>query len=64
MDTDFTVAGGGTLYILRPNTDQAKAWVEEHIESDAQKWGGGVCVEHRYIGDIVNGIQAEGMTVQ
>lgn len=64
MDTDFTVAGGGTLYILRPNTDEAKAWVDEHIPADAQRWSGGVAVEHRYIGAIVDGIRADGMSVQ
>ena len=64
MDTDFTIGGGGTLYILRPNTDAAKAWVDEHIPADAQRWSGGVAVEHRYIGDIVNGILAEGMSVE
>lgn len=63
MDSDFTIAGGGTLYILRPNTNEAKAWVEEHIPADAQRWSGGVAVEWRFIRDIIDGIQAAGLEV-
>ncbi len=62
MDTDFTIGGGGTLYILRPNTDAAKAWVDEHIPADAQRWSGGVAVEHRYIGAIVDGLGSDGLS--
>lgn len=64
MQTDFTVSGGGTLYILKPNTDEAKTWIDAHIPEDAQRWGGGVAVEHRYINDIVVGIQSDGLTVE
>jgi len=62
--SDFKVSGGGSLYILTPCTDAARDWVSEHIGDDAQTWGGGIAVEHRYIGDIVDGIQNDGLTVQ
>lgn len=63
MDADFTVAGGGTLYILRPNTQAAKEWASENLPDDAQRWGGGVAIEHRYIDAIIEGIRADGLEV-
>jgi len=52
---DFLVSGGGTVYLLRPISTEAKAWVETHIPDDAQWLGEAVAVEHRYIADIVEG---------
>lgn len=62
---DFHLANYGTIYVLTPETDQARAWVDEYLPSDAMRWGrNGVVVEHRYIADIVEGIRADGMEVQ
>jgi fructose-1-phosphate kinase PfkB-like protein len=61
---DFTVMGGGSVYLLRPNTEEAEAWVEEHIPEDAMMMGNAIAVEHRYIADIVVGIQNDGLTVE
>lgn len=61
---DFTVSGGGTIYLLCPNTVQAQDWIADHIPDDAQRLGNNVAVEHRYIADIVAGIQGDGLTVQ
>ena len=62
---DFTVSGGGTVYILTPQTAAALAWVEEHISPDALRWGqNSVVVEHRYVADIVDGASADGLVVR
>lgn len=61
---DFTVSGGGTLYLLRPLTPAAKAWAKEHIAADAQTWAGAIAVEHRYIGPLVAGIATDGLSVE
>lgn len=63
IKTDFTVQGGGTVYLLCPITDKAEEWIEENIPEDAQKLGVNVAVEHRYIEDIIEGIRADGLTV-
>lgn len=60
---DFTVTGDGSLYILTPNTPAAEEWVDEHIPQDSMWFGTGVAVEHRYIGPIVEGIVADGLSV-
>jgi len=61
---DFIVSGGGSVYLLLPCSDAAQAWADEHLPEDAQHLGRAIAVEHRYISDIVAGIQADGLTVQ
>jgi hypothetical protein len=60
---DFELSGGGTIYLLRPKTDEAREWTNFNIPDDAQWLGGAVAIEHRYVGDIVEGILADGLTV-
>lgn len=61
---DFELRGGGTVYVLAPLTEAAHEWVAENLPEDATWFGGGVAVEHRYIGDIVEGLAADGLTVE
>lgn len=60
---DFTVRNEGTIFILTPNTTWATEWVNEHLPEDATRWANGYVIEHRYISEIVAGIQADGLTV-
>jgi hypothetical protein len=67
ISPDFYVQGEGrfcTVYLLRPLTPAAIEWVEEHIPEDAQRLGSAVAVMHRFIADIVEGIQNDGLAVQ
>jgi hypothetical protein len=50
-----------TIYLLTPITPDAEAWIEEHLPDDAQHFGPSIVVEHRYIDDIVAGMQADGL---
>jgi hypothetical protein len=61
--TDFTVQDEGTIFLLIPNTDAAQEWIAEHIPDTAQCFGTAVVVEHRYIAEIVHGIQQSGLKV-
>jgi hypothetical protein len=64
METDFTVVGnpGATVFILKPNNDEAKAWIDEKVGKDSLYGFGGVAVGHRYIQDITNGLTEDGLT--
>jgi hypothetical protein len=62
-EPDFSVRDEGTLFLLYPQSEAAKAWVEEHIPEDATYWGNAVVVEHRYIQDILAGINEDGLIV-
>jgi hypothetical protein len=57
IEPDFFVENQGSIFLLRPVTPPAFAWVSEHIPKDAQFFGKAVCVEHRYIAEILEGIR-------
>jgi hypothetical protein len=61
--SDLELSGHGTLYLLRPLTSEAHAWVDEHLPDDATWFCGAIVVEHRFIGDIVRGAIADGLVV-
>ncbi len=61
---DFEISGGGTVYLLRPLTGAAHAWIAEHLPTDALRLGDAVAVEWRYIGDVVGGAIADGLRVR
>lgn len=64
--TDFRFRNEGTLALLIPQTDAAKEWVDEHIGADngyQPDWPT-VLIEPRYAGDILNGLVADGLTVE
>jgi hypothetical protein len=60
---DLTVANHGSILLLRGDTPAGKAWLLEHIASDAQTWHDSIVVEPRYIDDIVCGAIIDGLEV-
>jgi hypothetical protein len=63
---DFVCENHGSIFLLRPQNEQAVAWADQHIGSKNgfQPYWPTVVVEHRYIADIVAGIQNDGLAVQ
>jgi hypothetical protein len=62
--TDFTMQNHGSIYLLIPNTDDAKTFVQEELAVESWQWfGPGVCVEPRYAEDLEEGIRAHGFTI-
>lgn len=64
MANDFRYVDHGSLVVLQPITEAARRWVEDNIQSDAQYWCKGVVIEPRYVADIVEGLVADGLTVE
>jgi hypothetical protein len=63
---DFFVENHGSIFLLKPQTDSAISWVEDHIgpENGFQPhYPHALVVEHRYIADIVASIQNDGLAV-
>ncbi len=62
---DFKVDNQGSIFLLHPLNDVAREWANEHIGQDNgyQPYWPSVLVEHRYIGEIVAGIQNDGLVV-
>lgn len=62
--TDFKLNNHGSLCILIPVSEEAKAWGEEHlVHPETITWCGAYVVEPRYIAEVVGNIESEGMVV-
>jgi hypothetical protein len=62
---DFLVVNHFSLVTVTPLTPAAEAWVEENVPlEDWQYIGRGFVVEPRYVGNLVDGIQADGLTIR
>jgi hypothetical protein len=59
---DFTYRDEGSLMLLAPDSEFAKGWVEEHIPDDAQWFGNYLAIERRFFQNILDGIDADGLT--
>lgn len=65
-EPDVIVTGSGTIYRLSARTAAAREWIDANVEiPDYMRLGSGTsfCCEHRYVGGIVAGMQAEGLVV-
>jgi len=62
---DFEVQNHGSIFLLIPLTSSARVWIDDHIGKDNghQPMWPTVLVEHRFIADIVAGIQDDGLAV-
>ena len=60
---DVRVENHGSLFLLRPTTPEAEAWLEENIADDAQTLGNATACEPRYVEAVVEGMQADGLVV-
>ena len=60
---DFYFINDGSVCLLRPITEAAKAWVDDHVCLDKWQSASSVAIEHRYVIDILKGIVADGLVV-
>ncbi len=62
---DFSLAGGGTLYMLSPLTDAARRWVEANVSDDGyHPYWPTLAIEARFVDALVGGIIEDGLTVE
>lgn len=52
----------GTVALVRPLDDDARAWLDEHTAGTW--WAGALVVEPRYVDDLLSGFCADGGTVR
>jgi hypothetical protein len=60
---DITVENHGTIILVRPHTSDARNWLCTHCEH-AMWYGRAVACEPRYVAPIVEGLIADGFTVE
>jgi hypothetical protein len=63
---DVTVQDEGSIVVLYLNTETARTWVRDHVNTENAQWwaGNGLVVEHRYADGLIDGLQADGLEVQ
>lgn len=60
---DFTLEDCGSIMLLKPHNEPARQWLVESTPDEAMWWGGGLVIEPRYVGAIVNGVIDSGFTL-
>lgn len=63
MDVRF--CNHGSICTLTPVSVTAREWMANHIEAEPYMWmGPSLCVEARYVAAIVDGMVADGLSVE
>ena len=65
-EVDVLVEDQGTIVALRLVTEAARAWVDEHTQSEPWQWLGAqtFCIEPRCAPAIIEGLIADGLVVR
>lgn len=61
---DYVVENHGTIWMFQPMNDQAAKNLKEGVDEAAIWMGTALAVEHRYGGDLVEQLRAEGWRVE
>jgi hypothetical protein len=60
---DIELNDQGTIWLVTPRTAEATDWIADHVQDDAQWWGASLVVEHRYVGQLVEGMANDGLRI-
>jgi hypothetical protein len=58
---DYAIRDEQSLILLWPITDEAVAWVNEHLPEDRITWGGATVIERRFFPAIFAGLAEDGL---
>ena len=58
---DVEVFGGGSVYGVQPLTQAARDWIAENVTGETTWYAGALMVGHRYVSDLLDGMQAAGL---
>ena len=61
---DVYVENHGSLFMVTPLSDSSRQWVQENVATESWQWlGSSFSVEHRYMQNLVSGMQEAGLCV-
>jgi hypothetical protein len=63
MNTDITLAYHGSVVLVHPRTPAGTAWIDDHVDPEAQRWVNALVVEPRYVEALAEGMIADGLSV-
>jgi hypothetical protein len=61
---DVVVTFHGSLVLFRIISPEAKSFVNEYVSEDRQFFGDSLCVEPRYVGELIEGMRQQGLAVE
>lgn len=65
MSFDLIVEDHGSVVVLDPTSRAALQWMYKHLPADCPRWGKlGFCVEANYVGDVLEGMAADGLVTE
>ena len=61
-DLEFVADGHpASIWLMRGLSRAGKAWISEHISSEAPRFGSAVAIETRYVWEIIQGADEDGL---
>jgi hypothetical protein len=60
---DVSFANHGTIWLAHLWTEAAHDWVATYLPEDCTWWGEAVVIEHRFVGDIAQGMADAGLAI-
>jgi hypothetical protein len=63
MTADIRITDHGSIWLLYGTSRAGAAWLAEHLDASALRWGAGIAVEPRYAVAIVEGAVEDGLEV-
>ncbi|HWH91608.1 MAG TPA: hypothetical protein VNV64_07425 [Candidatus Binatia bacterium] len=61
--TDIWILPQGTLTLVRPLTQRASEWINQHLQDHSQWFGPALLIEHHFVPQLLNGMIADGLQV-
>lgn len=60
---DFTFTNHGSLWLVQPENEGARAHLAENVSAEAVWFAGSLAVEPRYVAGLVDGLRENGWVV-
>lgn len=60
---DFTLSFHGSVWLLCPHSEDARAWVREFVAPDVPRFGRAVAIDSRNIDAALEAIRANGLII-
>lgn len=64
MAPDVRVDNQGSVFLVHADSETARQWCDENLPDDTMRFGAAYVVEHRFIRDVVHGMQTDGLMVE
>ena len=60
---DIRILDHGSIIVLSGVTPEGVAWMEDCLDPDAMRWGGGYAVDRRFAPAIIDAVRKDGLEV-